>query len=143
MEKFLYLITLRSNELCIFSIMLLTVNSAGLYTWFIKFLSILGKSRIIHTSPFLLVILYALLQAWPLVVLPARSASNNYYILPSMLLSYGSLGTYAFLSYSSYCFVCVLYCCYFTLCCSGHQQEFILRPERLGAWGARDTNRES
>ena len=72
--------------LCIFSTVLFTAISAGLYTWSTEFLSYIGKSHITHVPSLLLVIpFHALLQP---AVLPrsltlARSASNILDVLKS------------------------------------------------------------
>ena len=57
------LITFKKIELCIFSTVLFTANSARLYTWSIEFLLYIGKSHITHVPSLLLA--YGLYHSMP------------------------------------------------------------------------------
>ena len=64
-------------ELCIFSTVLFTAISAGLYTWSIEFLSYIGKSHITHVPSLLLVYtIPCLVTACCLTMILARSLSS-------------------------------------------------------------------
>ena len=59
-------VSFKKIETGIFSTVLFTANSAGLYTWLIEFLSYIGKSHIAH-DPFLFIGLYHSMSCYSLL----------------------------------------------------------------------------